>query len=51
MMGMGGGGGGNPDENPFTQEVNKKRLVDLVKRLDPAAATPSSETPNQDPKE
>jgi len=29
---MGGMGGGNPDENPFTQEVNKQRLEDLLAR-------------------
>jgi translation initiation factor IF-2 len=27
------GGGGNPDENPFTQEANQKRLRDLRDRL------------------
>ena len=37
MMGM--GGGNNPNENPFTQEVNQKRLKDLLARLAPAAAS------------
>jgi hypothetical protein len=42
---MGGMGGGNPDENPFTQEANQKRLRDLLARLAPgtaAAGDPSS---------
>ena len=37
MMGM--GGGGNPNENPFAQEVNQKRLKDLLARLVPSAAS------------
>ena len=28
-----GTGGGSPDENPFTQETNQKRLRDLLDRL------------------
>ena len=36
MMGMMGGGGGNPDENPFSQEANQKRLRDLLSRISPA---------------
>jgi hypothetical protein len=32
---MGGRGGGNPDENPFTQEANQKLLRDLRARLSP----------------
>lgn len=33
---MGGMGGGSPDENPFTQETNQKRLRDLLSRIKPA---------------
>lgn len=33
MGGMGGRGGADPDENPFSQEANKKRLQDLLLRL------------------
>ncbi len=40
MMPMMGGGGGNPDENPFTQEANQKRLRDLRSRLAPESAKP-----------
>ncbi len=36
MGGAMGGGGANPDENPFTQEVNQKRLKDLLDRIKPA---------------
>lgn len=45
MMGMMGMGGGNPDENPFTQEVNQKRLRDLLGRLAPASAEAGSASP------
>ena len=37
MIGM--GGGNNPNDNPFTQEVNQKRLKDLLARIAPAAAS------------
>ncbi len=40
MMGMGGGA---PDENPFAQETNQKRLKDLLARLKPAAAETNDE--------
>ena len=36
MMGM--GAASNPNENPFTQEVNQKRLKDLLGRLAPATS-------------
>jgi hypothetical protein len=46
MMGMGMGmGGGNPDENPFTQEANQKRLHDLLSRLAPESAEGSDKSP------
>jgi len=35
---MMGAGAGNPDENPFAQEANQKRLHDLRARLSPAPA-------------
>ena len=38
MGGAGGMGGGSPDENPFTQEANQKRLKDLLGRLLPSSA-------------
>jgi hypothetical protein len=38
MGGMMGGGGPPPDENPFTQEVNEKRIKDLLGRLSGAPA-------------
>jgi hypothetical protein len=44
MMGM-GMGGGNPDENPFTQEANQKRLRDLLARLAPESAEASEKSP------
>lgn len=45
MMGMMGMGGGNPDENPFTQEANQKRLRDLLGRLAPASTEAESASP------
>lgn len=36
-MGMGRGGPQDPDENPFRQETNQKRLQDILARLKPAA--------------
>jgi hypothetical protein len=46
MMGMGMGmGGGNPDENPFTQEANQKRLRDLLARLAPDSVEASEKSP------
>ena len=50
-MGGGGMGGGSPDENPFTQEGNQKRLKDLLGRLAPSSvpaetpAAPEAEKP------
>lgn len=41
MGGMMGMGGGNPDENPFTQETNKKRLSDLLTRIAPGLPEPA----------
>lgn len=43
MMGM--MGGGSPDDNPFTQEANQKRLRDLLARLNPASAESASAAP------
>ncbi|HEV7223596.1 MAG TPA: hypothetical protein VGN42_12895 [Pirellulales bacterium] len=46
--GMGGGGMGAPapDQNPFAQEANQKRLQDLLGRLKPAnAETPGESSP------
>lgn len=40
--GMGGMGGGNPDENPFSQETNQKRLHDLLARLAPSSSSAES---------
>lgn len=40
--GMGGMGGGNPDENPFSQETNQKRLHDLLARLAPSSSSTES---------
>jgi hypothetical protein len=37
MMGMGGGAPSNPNENPFTQEANHKRLHDLLVRIAPSS--------------
>jgi hypothetical protein len=37
--------GGPPDENPFTQEVNQKRLHDLLGRLSPTPADAESASP------
>lgn len=34
--GMMGGAAPSPDENPFTQETNQKRLRDLLERVKPA---------------
>ena len=51
MGGAGGMGGGSPDENPFTQEGNQKRLKDLLGRLAPSSvpaetpAAPEAEKP------
>ena len=42
LGGAGGMGGGSPDENPFTQEANQKRLKDLLSRLAPASAAGES---------
>ena len=42
MMGM---GGGNPDENPFSQEANQKRLRDLLARISPASAESGDKSP------
>ncbi|HVC98859.1 MAG TPA: hypothetical protein VND64_34660 [Pirellulales bacterium] len=43
--GMMGGGGSPPDENPFVQETNQKRLRDLLDRLRPSSAeTPDAAT-------
>jgi len=42
MMGM---GVGPPDENPFTQETNQKRLRDLLGRLSPASSASENESP------
>jgi hypothetical protein len=44
MMGM-GMGGGNPDENPFTQEANQKRLHDLLARLAPESGEAAEKSP------
>jgi hypothetical protein len=41
-MGAGGPGGGSPDDNPFAQEANQKRLRDLLGRLSPDSATKDS---------
>jgi hypothetical protein len=42
-MGAGGGpGGGSPDDNPFAQEANQKRLRDLLGRLSPESAARDS---------
>ena len=49
MMGM-GMGGGNPDENPFSQEVNQKRLRDLLTRLAPSAARVGDSSPTEEQK-
>ncbi len=48
-MGMGMGGGPPPDENPFTQEANQKRLRDLLARIAPdsAASGDASSTDDQ----
>lgn len=42
MMGM--MGGGNPDENPFSQEANQKRLRDLLSRLSPPSVEGSDKS-------
>ena len=43
MAAMGGGaGGGSPDDNPFTQEANQKRLRDLLSRLSPDSSAKGS---------
>lgn len=39
MMGM--GGGGDPNENPFSQEANGKTLGDLIERVSAASRAPS----------
>jgi hypothetical protein len=51
MGGMGGmmGSGPPPDENPFGQEANQKRLSDLLGRLNPGAA--AKEAATEDKKE
>jgi len=41
-MGAGGPGGGSPDDNPFAQEANQKRLRDLLGRLSPEASARDS---------
>lgn len=50
--GGGGGGGGpmggaaeSPDENPFAQEANQKRLHDLLSRVQPAAEEQAAAKP------
>jgi hypothetical protein len=42
MGGAGGPAGGSPDDNPFTQETNQKRLRDLLSRLSPKSAAEES---------